>query len=253
MHQQRAYVAVPQTERSVFVGLACYLLGGELCHQDANLEGSGPQSDAVPEVVDMECLGVEVVVMQEVDTGQIASGVVEEHVLGAGVGAVDSPSLGAGVPLVDGGVELHSRVSARPRGVCHLIPQAPGVHGLARLGFSTFCLRPLKLGPPVQVPISSLFDRIHELVGDANRVVAVLTGHREIGFALPVRVENLEVDALPSLLGEVQNPLDMWLWYVFPDGSHHGSAQTGIDLLVEPPLVVPEFPYRIHQGVRVLL
>ncbi len=40
-----------------------------------------------------------------------------------GLRRVDPPDGRAGVPFVDGGVELHARVGARPGGVGDLVPQ----------------------------------------------------------------------------------------------------------------------------------
>src|SRR3989304_6654914 len=50
--------------------------------------------------------------LEEVDGGEVAGGVVQVHVLGAGVGGVDTAAVGAGVPVVDGGVVLHAGVGA---------------------------------------------------------------------------------------------------------------------------------------------
>ncbi len=46
--------------------------------------------------------------LHQVDRGQVASRVVEEHILGARVAGIDAPAVGAGVPLVDRRVVLHS-------------------------------------------------------------------------------------------------------------------------------------------------
>src|SRR3546814_10272307 len=98
---------------------------------------------------------------------QVAGGVVEEHVLRAGIGAVDAPGGGAGVPLVNGGVVLHAGIGAGPGGVGDAVPQvarlhllvhapvgapdqAPGVRSeehtselqsLMRISYAVFCLK----------------------------------------------------------------------------------------------------------------
>ncbi len=59
---------------------------------------------------------------EQVERGEIAGRVVEEHVLRARVRGVDAAALGAGVPLVDGGVVLQAGVGAAPGGLGDLLP-----------------------------------------------------------------------------------------------------------------------------------
>ena len=76
VHQKRADVAVTQTQCSVFIRLACDFLRRELSHQHANLKSHSPQPDAVSEIINLECLSILVVVVQEVDTRKVTRGVV---------------------------------------------------------------------------------------------------------------------------------------------------------------------------------
>src|SRR3546814_9994603 len=85
----------------------------------------------------------------EVQRGQVAGRVVEEHVLRAGIGAVDAAGGGAGVPLVDGGVVLHAGIGAGPGGVGDLVPQRSEEHtselqSLMRSSYAVFCLKKKK-------------------------------------------------------------------------------------------------------------
>src|SRR3989304_5331956 len=100
---------------------------------------------------------------EEVDGGQVARGVIDVHVLGAGVGGGDGPRVGAGVPAVDGGVVLHAGVGALPGRPGDVPHQVAGVVLLADLA-----------GHHVAgVPLAALQDGLHEVVGDADGVVGV--------------------------------------------------------------------------------
>src|SRR5260370_42027786 len=69
----------------------------------------------------------------QVQRGEVARGVVEEHVLRARVGRVDAATLRAGMPLVDGGVVLQPGIGARPSGVGDLLPELTCRQRLVRL------------------------------------------------------------------------------------------------------------------------
>src|SRR3989337_1254401 len=101
---------------------------------------------------------------QEVDGGEVAGGVVQVHVLRAGVGGVDAAAVGAGVPVVDGGVVLHAGVGALPGRLgdaAHQLAGAVGVGGLAG-------------GDVAGVPLAVHLDGAHEVLGHAYGVVGVL-------------------------------------------------------------------------------
>ena len=97
----------------------------------------------------------------------------------ARVAAVDAPGVGRGVPAVDRGVELHARVGALPRGLRDLPHQLARLHGLDRLA----------RGNRLEVPVAVLEHRLHELVGDAHRVVCVLVLDRVAVLTVEVHVE----------------------------------------------------------------
>ena len=84
-HQQRTEVGVAEAERPVVVRTLGDLLGRELSHRHRNLEHDRPQPDGMPVAVDVEHPGRIVVELSEVQRRQVAGGVVEEHVLAAGV------------------------------------------------------------------------------------------------------------------------------------------------------------------------
>ena len=59
----------------------------------------------------------------QVEGGEIARRVVEEHVFRARVRGVDPAALGAGVPVVDRRVELQAGIGRGPGGMADLVPQ----------------------------------------------------------------------------------------------------------------------------------
>ena len=108
---------------------------------------------------------------------EVAGGVVEEHVLAAGVAGVDARRVRAGVPVVDGGVELHARVAALPGRLGHHLHEVAGPVGRRRR----------RSGEHVAgLPLAVLHHRAHELVGDAHGVVGVLEEDGVVGPALHV-------------------------------------------------------------------
>ena len=121
-HQERADVGVAEAERAVLVRQRGDAGRGELRHQHRDLEHQRPQAHGVLEGGDVEA-AVPAPVGHQVERGQVAGRVVEEHVLGAGVGGADLAAAGAGVPVVDRGVVLHARIGGSPRGVADLVPQ----------------------------------------------------------------------------------------------------------------------------------
>jgi len=112
--------------------------------------------------------------LEQVEAGEVAGGVIEEHVLRAGIGRVDAAGVFGGVPAVDGGVVLHAGIAALPGGfgdLLHDVASLVGVDGL--LVFD---------GAGGEVGI--LFDGAHELVGDADGVVGVLEEDGGVGFGV---------------------------------------------------------------------
>ena len=101
------------------------------------------------------------------------------HVFAAWVRAIDAACCVRGVPLVDGGVELQTGVGALPRGCGKLTPQIAGLHRAH--GAAIF--------DGFQIPVAVFFDGLHEVVGDAHRVVGVLILHGERVRAVQVHVK----------------------------------------------------------------
>ena len=134
----------------------------------------------------------------QVGGGEVARGVVQEHVFRARIGRADVAGRLAGVPVVHGGVEVQAGIGRGPGGVADLFPE---LAGLQRLG-------DLLVGAADQIPVAVGFHRAEEIVLQRDRVVGVLAGYREVGFRIPVGVVGREVDVLVALLGELDHALD---------------------------------------------
>ncbi len=199
-HQEPADIGVAQAQRAVLVAEPRDLARRELRHQHRDFERDGPQPDGV--LVGGNVVGpVFAPERQQIERGEIARRVVQEHVFRARVRRVDAPARGAGVPLVDGGVELQAGIGRGPGGVADLVPQ------IARLQ----SLRDLAVGAPRQAPLAVLAHALQEVVRDAHGIVRVLARDGEIGLAVPIGVVGLELDRGAALLGELDDALDIAL------------------------------------------
>src|SRR6185295_1111325 len=87
-----------------------------------------------------------------------------------------------------------------PRNKGDLLPQVARLQRLGNLA---------RLGAPGEVPVAVGLDRLEEFIGDAHRVVRVLTRDREIGLRVPVGVVDREFDVGVALLGELDHALDV--------------------------------------------
>ena len=77
----------------------------------------------MPEGVDVEPACALLIEAEQVQRGEIASGIVEEEVFAARVAGVDPAIVRAGVPFVDGGVVLNAGISAAPGSEGNLVPE----------------------------------------------------------------------------------------------------------------------------------
>ncbi len=84
-HQKGPEVGVAEPERSVVVRPLGDFFGREVSHCYRDFQHDRPQPDGVLVSLDIEGLSRVVVELDEVEAGQIAGRVVEEHVLGARV------------------------------------------------------------------------------------------------------------------------------------------------------------------------
>ena len=206
LHRQGAEVGVAEAEGAVEVRALRDLAARELSHQDRDLEHDRPQPAGVPEQDVIEVVAA--IERHQVHRGQVAGRVVQEDVLGARVRGDDLAVGRAGVPLVRRVVELDPRVGAEPGRLADLIPQVTGAQDLAGGGRAALGLGLGQLGAVVERPLGVLLHRVHERVGDADRVVRVLAGDGQVRLALPVGVVLVDLEFLDTLLGEVERALD---------------------------------------------
>ena len=142
-HQQPAEIGVTEAQGAEVVGALGDFLGRELRHQHA-ISSVTVHSRTACSIGSMSKSPSPSLERHEVQRGQIAGRVVEEHVLRTRVRALIAAGRRAGVPLVDGGVELHARIGAGPGGVGDLVPQVAGLDGLGDLA----------VGAADQVPVA---------------------------------------------------------------------------------------------------
>ena len=114
-HQQRAEVRVAEAEWAIVVRVLRDHLGGVAGGVDDDLHCGRDDADGVTVAGNVE-LASRSEELQEIERCKVAGGVIEEHVLRAGIGRVDARRVFAGVPAIDGGVVLHAGVAALPGG-----------------------------------------------------------------------------------------------------------------------------------------
>ncbi len=197
-HQQAADIGETQTQRAEFVRKLRDRLGRELRHHHGDFEHDRPQATKMLVSIHIEQLGRGVVERDQVGGGQIAGGIVQEHVFRARIGGADLAGRLASVPVVHGGVEVQAGIGGRPGGVADFLPE---ITGLQRLG-------DLLVGAADQVPVAIGLHRAQEIVLQRYRVVGVLARYREIGFRIPVGVVGRKIDFLVALAGELDDALD---------------------------------------------
>src|SRR5438105_12052550 len=112
--------------------------------------------------------------LQKIQAGQVAGGVVEEHVFAAGIAGIDASCVLRRVPAVDGGIELHAGIAAAPGGVGDFVEQIFGFEGLHGAAVTD--------GASAEVGVAE--DGVHEVVGDAHRIVGVLEEDGRICFGV---------------------------------------------------------------------
>ncbi len=217
-HQQAADVGVAEAERTVVVGEFCDLLRGELRHHHRDFEHHGPQPHRVLIGGDVDG-AVGVAVRQEVDRGEIAGRVVEEHVFRARVGGADGAGRGTSVPVVHRRVEMQARIGRGPGGVADLLPQLACRDSLVNL--SVYAADKL--------PLFVLLDGTQEVVLQRDGVVRVLAGNGEIGLRVPVGVVGRERDRGVTLLGELDDALHVVFRHGVLLGRLDGALERGVD------------------------
>ena len=181
---------------------------------------------------DVEHAALRIAELQEVQRGEIAGGVVEEHIFRAGIRRDDRPRGGAGVPVVDRRMILDAGIGGRPGGMADLFPQIAGLQGLGHLA----------VGAPRELPIGIVLDGAQELVGHPHTIVGILAGDGEIGVRIPVRRVGVELDILVTLARELDDALDVIVRHRIAPGELDRLLQRrvlfGIEAIVARPLAI---------------
>ncbi len=232
-HQERAQVRIAQPQRPIEVGFLRDRLGGELRHRDRNLQRDRPEPHGMPVGFDVKVPRGRIVKFQHVDGGQVAGGVVQEHVLAAGVRRVDAAVRRAGVPVVDDRVELDAGIGAGPGGETNLVPEFFGFDGLIGLGIAVFLGGLGFFRAPEHRPFPVRQERFHKSVRNAHRIVGILSRDRDVGLRGPVRVVLVELDLRHALGRELQDPLDVAGWDHRGVGRANGGGQARVFLAVQ--------------------
>ncbi len=100
----------------------------------------------------------------QIQRSQIAGGVIHVHIFGAGVRGIYAAGIRTGVPVINSGIELHSRIPAFPCGLGNFLKQVFGIQLFGRLAVnSEFCFPGFIFG-----------GGFHKIIADANGIICVL-------------------------------------------------------------------------------
>ena len=174
-HNETAEIGIAEAERAELMAIFGDAIGGIARVIDEDFLGDEEEAASVFETLDIE-LAIGLAELHQVDAGEVAGRVIEEHVFGARIARVDATRVGAGVPTVDRGVVLDAGVTAVPGALGHAVEEPLGFVG----GSSAIVLD--EAGGPLFV----LLNALHELIGHADREIGVLEQDRAVGFAIEV-------------------------------------------------------------------
>src|SRR5713226_5786322 len=187
-HQRRAEIRVAESQFTIRVRVLRDFVGRIRGIVDRDFLRRDHHVDRVAERV-----GVEVTLLveeaQQVKRSEVACRDIEMHVLAARIRGVDAAARRARVPRVDGRVELHPGIAARPRCL------RDHAHQFAR----AILFRYFMVLDEMCLPGRVVDHGVHELVGHAHGVVGVLEKDGTIGGAIE-RGVIAGVDQRPRLL-----------------------------------------------------
>ncbi len=125
----------------------------------------------------------------QVERGQVAGRVIEEHVFRAGIAGVDRTGVRAGVPALNRVLVLHAGVPANPGSFGDAIQNIAGFVGGSRF---------VGIRHPARAPVLVVDRRLHKGIGHAHTEVFVLKTDRSIRLAVEVAAVAL-LDQRPGL------------------------------------------------------
>ncbi len=214
-HEQRAEVRVAESERPELVAVLFDPGRRVRGVVDQDLLGRDRHLGRVPVCLDVE-LAISPDELHEIERGEVAGRVVEEHVFRARIRRVDPIRVGRGVPLVDRGVVLDPRVAAKVGRLGHLAEDIAGLVGVHRV---------VRSDDGVRRPVLVLDHGVHELVRDPDAVIGVLEVDAAVGLAREARVV-AGLDEGPRLLLLVRLRIDEVedVWVAGVEDDHLGRA-----------------------------
>ena len=131
-HQQGAQVGVAEPQGAKVAAVLAYLFSRITRVIDDDFLGRNHDVDSLAESVHIE-VALRVDEFQQIEGSEIAGGIVQEHILGAGIRRIDARGAFAGVPAVDRGIVLHPRIAADMAGfgdLSHQVACRIRVHNL---------------------------------------------------------------------------------------------------------------------------
>ena len=135
----------------------------------------------------------------QVQAGQVAGRVIQEHVFRTRVAGVDSSGSLDRIPAVDGAVVLNAGITTKMRRFCHFPKQVIGLVGLES---NTPCDRS-------GIPRSVRLGRAHERILHTNRVIRVLEIDRVVGAARYIEATVVaRIDQRPGLFLFIRLAMD---------------------------------------------
>ncbi len=115
--------------------------------------------------------------LQQIQAGEVAGGVIEEHVLAARITGVDAGCIFRSVPAVDGGIVLHAGIAAVPGGFGNFLQQVFGFVGVDDAAVHD--------GSRGKIGVAHY--GYHEIVGYTDGVVGVLEEDGAVGIGVGMR------------------------------------------------------------------
>ena len=236
-HEQAADIGVAEAQRAVLIREFGNFLRRELRHQHRDFEHDGPQANRMFIGHNVESAGLGIAELQQIERCQIAGRVVEEHIFRARIGRIDATRRRACVPVVDGRIILQAGIGRSPGGIADLFPEILGLQRLVGLAVNA----------PCEVPIGIGLDRAQEVVGDANRIVRILAGDRQIGFRIPVSVISVELNVGIALTRKLHHALDIAVRHGIAARHFDGFFQRRILFRIVAIVIVAD---AIHAGLQ---
>src|SRR5205085_11025312 len=99
----------------------------------ADLEHYRPKANRMLVAFDIEFTGGLIVKLDEINAGQIARGVIEEHVFAARIARVDAAIGRARVPFINRGIVLNAGIGTSPRAIANVLPKLARLERLVDL------------------------------------------------------------------------------------------------------------------------